>query len=118
DRRVLALEVGQQRGVVRVFALARQVRLGVDDAGGIVDEVLQPDQRDRVPAPYRGERQADGGVVVLFGGDVVDDEAQAQRRFVHSGGASGRWLGCAWYRMASSRPRQCASASGKPGALA
>ena len=111
------LDVGQQRGVIRVVGTARPPCTGTDDAAGVVSEVGQPHQRDFVPAGDRLPRQADGGVVVLLGGDVVDDEAQAHRgaRFGHAVCSVGR---CVWKRRSTGVRRQTSSRLPKSSAAA
>src|SRR5690606_1109380 len=80
DLGVGALQVSQQRVVVGIVRFARHVRTGTHGAVGVVDEIAQSDQGDLVPAVHRGAREADGGVVVLLGRNVVDDEAELDRR--------------------------------------
>src|SRR5690606_9992667 len=100
--RIVALDLLEQRGVVGIVVAGGDVRLGADGAVGVVDESSKADQRDAMPLVGGGARKADGGVVVLLGGDVVDDESEAHRAVAHAAGSwraggEGRW----WYRAST-----------------
>src|SRR5690606_38690066 len=119
DGGVIVVEFGEQGGIVGVVAAPRHVRLGIHVPVLAVDETFQADQRDRVAQCERPARKPDGGVVVLFGGDVVDDEAQAQGSIAHAGCSSrGSGSGWGWWSRATSTSRQRSSTSAKPSALA
>src|SRR5690606_23093634 len=116
--RIVVVQVAEQGRVVVVSVAARQVGPGMDHARGVVDEVLQPDQRHRMAAVDGGAGEADGGVVVLLGRHVVDDEAEAQGAVDHGLRSRGSGVGWAWWSSDTSRRRHWASASRKPGAVA
>src|SRR5690606_10533851 len=115
--RIRPMQLAKQRGVVGVVLHARHVGDGAHGVVGVVDEAVQADQRDLVAKGERPARQADGGVVVLLGGDVIDDESELEGSIAHATAsrADGGWD---WYRSWTPMPRQASSTLSKPSAQA